>query len=68
MSDKTKNIDYENFGIYVPAPLTINDSIPSLDRFIEKRMGGKRVGVKIQWQLNGMVWSFDPWTGNLAHE
>ena len=55
-----------NFGHHVPA--TIADPRYSrfwLDQFIERRMGGKRVGNFVQWQLGNETYTFEPYAGIL---
>ena len=65
---KLKDIDKAEFGGFVPAPLTITPSIITLDKFIERSMGGKREGLVIKWDLQNVVWVFNPWTGDLYVE
>jgi len=60
-----EEIDPEDFGGYIPAPLTMSPSIVSLDRFIERSMGGSRDGLTITWSIHGDTWVFDPYTGAL---
>jgi len=60
-----EDIDEEDFGGYNPAPLIINENLETLDRFIHRRMGGKREGLTIKWTIGDRAWVFDPWTGEL---
>jgi hypothetical protein len=61
-----KDIDPKDFGGYIPAPLTINAAISTLDNFIRKRMGGERKDLIIEWRIGESVLVFDPWTGDLS--
>jgi hypothetical protein len=60
-----EEINKEEFGGYIPAPLSMKTPIVSLEHFIQRSMGGERDGLQIKWVLNGVTWVFDPWTGNL---
>jgi hypothetical protein len=62
---KINEIDPDKFGGYVPAPFKINASVVTLDRFIERSMGGQRDGLTIRWTIGDTTWAFDPWTGAL---
>lgn len=66
--DSLQEIDPEDFGGYMPAPLTINAAISTLDNFIRKRMGGERKDLTIKWGIGGSGWVFDPWTGTLSED
>lgn len=65
---KLKEIDPDDFGGYEPAQLKIQESFPSLDNFIRRRMGGEREGLRIKWTLKGIAYFFDPWTGELKRD
>jgi len=65
VEESLDQIDDNEFGGYVPAPLSMNTSIVTLDQFIQRGMGGERDNLKIKWVLNGVTWVFDPWTGDL---
>lgn len=64
--ESIQEIDPEDFGGYLPAPLTINAAISTLDNFIKKRLGGEREGLTIKWRIGDSGWVFDPWTGTLS--
>jgi len=66
VEESLEEIDQDSFGGYIPAPLTINAAISTLDNFIRKRMGGERKNLVIEWHIRGVKWVFDPWTGNLS--
>jgi hypothetical protein len=60
-------VNEEDYRGYKPAPLNISDSIVTLDTHIVRRMGGERNELTVQWTINGVVWVFDPWTGDLTN-
>jgi len=64
---KLTEVDPDDFGGYVPAPLIMNPSIAMLDKFIERSMGGRRDGLTIKWIIGNETFVFDPWTGELKN-
>lgn len=67
-NDKIKSMPTEYFGRFKPAKLQINNELYSLDNFIRKRMGGERDGLVIKWHLQGQVYTYYPWTGELTKD
>ena len=66
--EKIEDVDIEDYGGYEPAPLLVSDNMVTLDTFIRRSMGGKRVGLTIYWVINQATWVFDPWTGSLEQK
>jgi hypothetical protein len=66
--EKIEEVDPDEYGGFVPAPLVVSDALVTLDNFIVRSMGGERVGLTIQWVVGGVTWVFDPWTGELRNE
>jgi hypothetical protein len=63
--ERIEAVDPDEYGGFVPAPLVVSDIMVTLDNFIQRSMGGERVGLTIQWVIGGVTWIFDPWTGEL---
>lgn len=63
----TKEVDDAAFGAHKPASMANPDSIRFwLDSIVERRMGGKRCGMSVIWNLEGKTYTFDPYSGGLC--
>lgn len=66
---KVPHIDFESvkeeFGGYIPAEILAGQHKAWVDWLIKKKLGGKRHGMKIYWDLDKR-YVFDPVTGELS--
>jgi len=59
----------DDYGGYLPAkPSNPEDHVTWLDIFIEQRLGGKRDGLSIVWDLPEGQFKLDPWSGKLEKQ
>lgn len=59
-------VDLDDFGGFYPATLRdITDQITWVDRFVTNRLGGKREGLYVVWELPEGKYQMDPWTCKL---
>jgi hypothetical protein len=59
-------IDLDDFGGFYPASLRdITDQITWVDRFITNRLGGRREGLLVVWEIPEGKYQMDPWTCKL---
>jgi len=61
-SDSAKDADY---GGFPPARPAGGHRYSWVDTLIERRLDGKRNGLKVTWSLSDGQYEFDPWTKKL---
>jgi hypothetical protein len=61
-SDSVKDIDY---GGFPPARPKGGHRYSWVDTLIDRRLDGKRNGLKVTWSLSDGQYEFDPWTQKL---
>lgn len=61
-SDGAKDVDY---GGFLPARPATGHKYSWVDTLIERRLDGKRSGLKVTWSLSDGQYEFDPWTKKL---
>lgn len=64
--DEQQKIDIKEFGDYQPSKIDNRNAIHWVDRLIKDRMDAKRIGLLIYWNLDGVKYTFDPFTGVLS--
>lgn len=68
-SRTVKEADDAAFGVHKPATMANPDANRFwLDDIVERRMGGKRHGMLVMWNLDGKTYSFDPYSGELCSQ
>lgn len=63
-NDMHNILEEDEYGASLPKP-NIDDMLMPVDKIIKYRLGGKREGMTIVWELNGRKIVFDPYSKKL---
>lgn len=64
-ADRVVDTDPAAYGGYIPAAPAKGGNYSWVDTLIDRRLNGKREGLKVMWTLPEGKFSFDPWTRKL---